>query len=170
MSKPLFTEKQSAYRQPWILLISISCMAILVGMYLYQLTTGTPVGDKPMSDTGYLIMIALLGALFTLLLSTTLHLQIDEHGIRYRFWPFVGRWVSHSWHDLQSVQVRRYRPLLEYGGWGYRFSTKGRALTLGGRIGVQIETKRGRRVLIGLKDQAEAKRVIEHYMPLQDQD
>ena len=170
MSVPKFSEKQSAYRKPWILLITVTCMAILIGMYMYQLWTGVPVGDKPMSDTGYLIMIVLLGGLFGLLLSTTLHLQMDERGVRYRFWPFIGGWITHSWHDLESVEIRKYRPLLEYGGWGYRFSAKGRALTLGGRVGVQIKTKGAKRVLIGVENDTEAARVIEYYTRRPDQD
>lgn len=170
MSNPRFSEKQVAYRQPWILLMSIACMGILIGMFIYQVITGIPVGDKPMSDTGYLVMIVLLGGLFGVLLSATLQLEMDEQGIRYRFWPFVGRWVSQSWHDMESVEVRSYRPLLEYGGWGYRYGLKGRALTLGGRVGVQLTNKSGKRLLIGVDNDTEAARVIAHYKRRPDQD
>jgi len=170
MRAPAFSEKQVAYRKPWILLITVACMGVLIGMYLYQVITGIPLGDKPMSDTGYLVMIGFLGGLFGVLLCTTLQLEMDERGIRYRFWPFVGRWISRSWHELESLEIRSYRPLLEYGGWGYRYGLKGRAFTLGGRVGVQITTKHGKRLLIGVDNDAEATRVIAHYMRRPDHD
>ncbi len=44
---------------------------------------------------------------------------------------------------------REYSPLAEFGGWGIRFGTEGRAFNLRGNRGVQLELKSGRKVLIG---------------------
>ena len=52
---------------------------------------------------------------------------------------------------LQEVlrEVRRYSPLLEYGGWGVRLGPKGWAYITTGNQGVQLRLRRGRPVLIG---------------------
>lgn len=50
---------------------------------------------------------------------------------------------------VKRAYARRYHPLREYGGWGIRESAAGRAFTISGNEGVQLELRSGKRVLIG---------------------
>lgn len=68
-------------------------------------------------------------------------------GVRVRLFPF--RW----WHirpdEIASAEVRTYRPIREYGGWGLRYGPGGWAYNARGDRGVQLVLRDGRRVLIG---------------------
>jgi hypothetical protein len=55
--------------------------------------------------------------------------------------------------DLNECFARKYRPILEYGGWGIRCGWKGgRAYNVSGNEGVQLVFKNGKRLLIGSKE------------------
>ena len=78
------------------------------------------------------------------------HLDVDvaDDGVRIAFrylWP--TRRIR--FEDIVGLQVRRYRPLLEYGGWGVRLGPAGWAYSTGGDEGVQLRLRRGIPVLIG---------------------
>jgi hypothetical protein len=45
--------------------------------------------------------------------------------------------------------VRKYKPLLEYGGYGIRGFGNNRALNIAGKTGLQLIFKDGRKLLIG---------------------
>ncbi|NQX76517.1 MAG: hypothetical protein HRT75_02160 [Gilvibacter sp.] len=71
-----------------------------------------------------------------------------------------------SWDEIESLYVREYSPIGEYGGWGYRLSfskSTGRAYNVSGNLGIQIELKNGKRVLVGTRKKEEAEAVINYY-------
>ena len=71
-----------------------------------------------------------LGFWYIFKLETT----IDEKGITYRFVPFHIKSRFKAWSEIKSAKIRKYNPIREYGGWGYRISfTKRKALTTKGR-------------------------------------
>jgi hypothetical protein len=61
--------------------------------------------------------------------------------------------------------VRKYNPLTEYGGWGYRtgFGKKSGAMNVKGNIGIQIELSNGKKLLLGTQKKTEANKVLETY-------
>ena len=60
--------------------------------------------------------------------------------------PFTKREVQLS--DVESCEARKYNPIREYLGWGYRAGPAGRALTVPGHHGVQLVLHSGERLLI----------------------
>jgi hypothetical protein len=52
---------------------------------------------------------------------------------------------------LESISVRSYNPLREFGGWGYRSwgGKKGNAWNISGNQGLQLQFKSGKELLIG---------------------
>ena len=62
--------------------------------------------------------------------------------------------------DIIGLEVRRYRPLLEYGGWGVRLGPAGWAYTTGGNEGVQLRLRTGIPVLIGSKHPRELEAAV----------
>ena len=101
-------------------------------------------------------MIVLVASLFSLS-----HLDVDvaDDGVRIAFrylWP--TRRIR--FEDIVGLQVRRYRPLLEYGGWGVRVGPAGWAYTTGGNEGVQLRLRTGIPVLIGSKTPRELEAAV----------
>jgi hypothetical protein len=64
--------------------------------------------------------------------------------------------------EIVSWDARTYRPILEYGGWGIRYSPfgKGWAYNISGNQGVQLELMNGKRILIGSQRAEELARTI----------
>ena len=91
---------------------------------------------------------------------------MDERGISYRFYPFQLTTKLISWDTMHKCNTRRYKPIMEYGGWGFRIGLGGKALNVKGNRGVQIELKNGKRLLIGTQKPNEAQQVIQkHFNP-----
>ncbi|MHC4114629.1 MAG: hypothetical protein ACYSSL_04835, partial [Planctomycetota bacterium] len=67
--------------------------------------------------------------------------------------------------DLSEYYARKYRPLLEYGGWGIGWSLrKGRAYNVSGDKGVQLVFKSGKRLPIGSQRAEELEEAIRSIM------
>ena len=58
------------------------------------------------------------------------------------------------------MEVRRYSPILEYGGWGYRPGRKKLALNVSGNQGLEIKFRNGRKLMIGTQKREDLERVI----------
>ncbi|MBK8703741.1 MAG: hypothetical protein IPN33_08970 [Saprospiraceae bacterium] len=63
---------------------------------------------------------------------------------------------------MAKVYVRQYKPIAEFGGWGLRYSMsgKGRALNVSGNMGLQLEFKDGKKLLIGTQKPKEIELVL----------
>ena len=75
--------------------------------------------------------------------------QIRQDGIYVRYRPFQRSLQRYGWEDISRVFIRQYNPLMEYGGWGLRWSRNGRAYNVSGNTGIQIIFKDGSKLLIG---------------------
>ena len=62
---------------------------------------------------------------------------------------------------IRKIYVRKYKPIWEYLGWGIRFGPSGRAYNTMGKIGLQLELKNGRKILIGTQKKEELKEIIQ---------
>ena len=155
--KVIFREEQN-FRYTWSWWVLLICALPLIGGVFYafyvQLYLGEPFGNNPASDTGLLIIglltcMLMLGLLW-LFQTMKLTMEIDEGGIRYSFFPYIRAFLSLRKADVNEMIVRPYRPITEYGGWGYRFRLRsGRALTVSGKWGLQLELANGKQLLLG---------------------
>jgi hypothetical protein len=50
---------------------------------------------------------------------------------------------------VKSHEVITYSPLRDYGGWGIRYGSKGKAYNVSGNRGVRLELSNGKRLLFG---------------------
>lgn len=76
-----------------------------------------------------------------------LTVEVWPDRLEVRFPPFVKRRIPLN--ELRSARARRYRPLLEYGGWGVRHGLGGKAYNVRGDRGVQIGLASGESFLLG---------------------
>ncbi len=146
-------EEVQPFSQTWLwILMGLETVAILLPLiitsqpwYLYLMTA--------------VIMVLTLSLLGSLKLQT----RIDEEGIHYRMTPFHWKDQLIPWSDIDSVEVRQYSPIKEYGGWGIRFGRNGRAYNVTGNMGIQVVKKNGKRILIGTQQAEEAKQRLDQF-------
>lgn len=120
-----------------------------------QLVHGRPVGDQPMSDLALVIigpLFILLGAgILWLMWAARLVTEVRDDGVYIRFLPFHRDFQSFRWGEIAAFEACTYRPILDYGGWGIRFGSGGKAYNVSGNRGVRLDLAAGRpkHVLIG---------------------
>lgn len=111
---------------------------------------------------GLTITIIVSLGIITFFSLSKLMTTVDDKAIYYRFPPFVNSEKSLTKDDISEVYVRKYKPLTEYGGWGYRVRPgKGRALNVSGNMGLQIIRKNGKALLIGTQKPKELEKAID---------
>ena len=159
----VFKEEQR-FTQTWlIVLLTISAIvpiALICQEYFKNNTT--------MSTNHFVWTIILILASISLIFLFKLTTRIDEKGIHYQFFPFHFKFKLIGWEEISKVHIRTYDPIGEYGGWGFKGGSlwnksKGRALNVSGDIGIQLNLKNNKKLLIGTNKEAEAKRVIATY-------
>ena len=159
----IFREVQP-FRQVWIWVIVVAIASLMWYALVQQLLLGSPVGENPMPDLMLVIFWLVFGiGLPALFVFSRLVTEVRVDGIYIRYIPFHRSFRRIGFEDLRRYEVRTYRPLAEYGGWGirYGFRGKGRAYNVSGNRGVQIELSNGKRLLIGSQRPEDLVRAIE---------
>lgn len=153
MSKIYFKEEQR-FNQWWIWLLILSLSGFWIWQIVEQVILGKPVGDNPAPDV-VVILTGLfpLGAiiLFRFLILETL---IDDEGVHYRFKLFQKKPKLIRPEEIARVEVKKYRPLLDYGRWGIRYGSakNGNAYNVNGNMGALFEFKNGKRFMLGTQN------------------
>jgi len=159
MSKSVFEEVQR-FNQPWLLLVLFIPVVVFIWGFVQQIIMKVPFGNNPAPDWFFLILFAFLGGLIFLFFKMRLITRIDKSGIAYRFTPFYNKEKMINWSEVSRVEVTRYNPLKEYGGWGIRYGRKGKALNVRGNYGMMIEFHGGKNLLIGTQKPEELQRTL----------
>jgi hypothetical protein len=157
-SQPAFREEQQ-FRQVWIWIILILC----TGLVWYS-SARVLVGEHGGDSVAIVLVIAYwlafgvgLPALFYFLKLIT---EVRGDGISVRFYPFHRSFHRYLFDNVERCQIREYKPIKEYGGWGIRHGVNGKAYSVSGHQGVQLELVDGERVLIGSQRAGELMEVI----------
>lgn len=136
-------------RQWWVW--GMICVVAAFAWYGFvkQIVLGEPFGTQPVSDVvmGIIWIVTGMG-LPVFAWGFRLVTTVDDRGIHVQLPLFGQHSISHG--DLKRFEIRRYRPIAEYWGWGVRWSWRhGLAYTMMGDRGVQCELTSGKRILIG---------------------
>ncbi len=167
--KLLYTEKQT-FRNTFFWWLQAVISLGVIGAFTFglskQIISGEPWGDNPMSDTALIITslgtLVLLGGIQWLFTVMNLIIEIDHRNLYYSYYPFVRSKRKVAKGDIKSMEVRKYKPILEYGGWGYRISPgNGKALNIKGKWGLQLVFKNGDKLLLGTQKKEALARAIE---------
>lgn len=113
---------------------------------------------SPGAEIGLYVMLGamiLVAALFRSFILTT---TVAAEGVAIKGMLFVNRLIRFD--EIASAEARQYRPIMEYGGWGYRIGPSGKAYNAQGDEGVQLTLKNGGRVLIGSQRATELAGII----------
>ena len=155
----IFKEEQR-FTQTWLIIIIVISLIVPLAIILKEI-------DK-LSTSEIIISIGTIilasGLIFLFKLTT----RIDEKGIHYKFFPFHLKFKTVVWNDIENAYVRTYDAISEYGGWGIRggalwYKAKGKAINISGNIGIQLELKDGKKLLIGTNKKEQAQDVLSTY-------
>ncbi len=148
-----------------LVLIILSIAFIVIGISIvndWESISQTDLIGKIAAFTGLIILLLVALLFFKLKLKT----RIDEKGIYFQFYPIHFSYRTIAWNEISTCYIRQYNAIFEYGGWGFRngFRKKiGRAYNVQGNIGLQIELKNGKKILIGTQKKEDMQRVIDNY-------
>lgn len=164
MQKILFKEEQR-FNQLWLKVPLYVLAGANTAVFLYglqrQLIAGQPWGNNPMSDNSLIavtcVTIAVWITVIFFLEKAKLISEIREHEIMVRFPPFINKAKIYPVASIRKMEIRKYNPIWEYGGWGIRHGIKGKAYNVRGNIGLQIYLKSGKSLLIGTQKPEQVK-------------
>lgn len=145
-------------------------IAYFVFALFSQFVLKEPYGDKPMSDNGLLLTVTLVMVVLIasgyLLFGSKLIVQVTNQAVSFTFWPYFRKPKSYSKIDIDRFEIRKYKPIIEYGGWGVKRGKKsiGKAFNVSGNIGLQLYLKNGRKVLIGTQRDSALLRAMKKMM------
>ena len=108
------------------------------------------------------VILILTGFCFIwLFYSMKLITEIKGDSIHIKFSLFTTQIIPFS--EIIKYEIRQYRPIIEYGGWGIRFNKSGKAYTVSGNIGIQIQMSTGKGILIGTQQPNEFLQAMKLY-------
>lgn len=169
-----FVEVQH-FRQWWFWLLLVAAAAFAVGICAYglyvQLVLGRPWGDNPISDMALLATaiaaFVVWAAALALFAAAQLRTEVRADGLYIRFFPFHRSFHRLPLADVSEIEAVTYRPVMQYGGYGIRYSfgspggTKGKAYNVSGGRGVRLTYTTNRHLLIGSQKPDELAAAIE---------
>ncbi len=147
------------FRQPWLL----GLLALGLGLPLLLIGFGPAGGGSPQIGSFFGSAIAsyalISGALFAWFLAVNLETRVEDDTVSLKFhllWPKK----TYAFNEIAEAEVRTYRPIVEYGGWGVRWSRRGRAFNVSGNRGVELTLRNGKRVMLGSRQPEELYRAL----------
>lgn len=172
MSRLYFKEEQklAPYKILIILTMIIAVFLVTLGLSLHQDNQLDTTTNDSLNSllTASLIVIPILILLTILKLSMRLIVEIREEGVCYKYKPIIKQFRTIPYNKIEKYEIRKYKPIFEYRGWGIRdrgnrrkINKYGIAYTARGKIGLQLYLKSGGKILIGTQRSEAIKRAMD---------
>jgi hypothetical protein len=152
--KPLFYEKQK-FNQKWLWAIII--LVNTAGLYAiykeYQ---------KDNFEFAFFVVHCIFIAIFMLFFYfMNLETTVTKEAIAIKYFPFHLKKRTYSFAEIQHLEVIKYNPIGDYGGWGVRLSRNGKAFNVRGDFGLKLYFANRKPLLIGTQKPDELKKILE---------
>jgi hypothetical protein len=165
MARAYFNETQR-FRQWWIYAV----IALVLASWVFSLITIYPETQKEGDNSATIMLIInsifIPVIIYVLVGVIKLKTRIRKEGIYYRFVPlhFKEKFISPD--EIEKFEVRKYKPIPEYGGWGVKSRGKkhGKAVNISGNMGLQLYLKNGKKLLIGTQKPRKIEKAVEDMM------
>jgi hypothetical protein len=159
MTKQVFSETQRL-RQAWVWLVLVGVFALVFWQIFKPLFR-----DEPLQlHIVQLLSLLLVAGLVLLFLFSRLKTRIDQECIRITYFPLIIKPRVFRWEDIDQAYVKKYNSFLDFGGWGIRFSSHGKAYNTSGNRGLQLILKSGDKILIGTQKAEELDAYLKKYI------
>jgi hypothetical protein len=113
--------------------------------------------------SGFFVTLGIFLVVIVFLFSMRLDTEITDEGIYVQFFPFHLHRRFYPKASIQEIYVREYKPILEYGGYGIRYSFSGKAYNVRGKMGLQLKFKDGGKLLIGTQKMEEMEDILKRW-------
>lgn len=154
----LFSEVQSFPQTRLRILTAIPPVAMSL-LAIWQVALGHKWGRHPMSNSSIVFWTIFVWAIYIRLITVKLVTELRPGELRV---SMRGLWRSNriSLSGVKSAKVVTFDPIREWGGYGLRFSSRGRAFIAAGNHGVELEMATGGIVLVGSARPTELARAL----------
>ncbi len=143
----IFREVQH-FRLWWVVVLLGLVTALQWWAFVTQILLGRPFGSNPGPDWLIWVFWIVFGILFPIAFAALrIDTRVEPGLLRVRLAPFSHLRIPLS--TIRHAEVVTYRPIRDFGGWGLRWSAKGRALNAYGSRGVQLVLDNGTRIMVG---------------------
>lgn len=169
MQEILHREVQYFRKTPWLFFIIPFWLFIVVtsvyGLYT-QLVLGIPFGvlhSNTMLLLTTFISVSIVTLLLIIFLIGKLEVIVAKDGLYYRYVPFFNKYRLIKPVEIAYYETRKYKPIMEFGGWGVRYSARQKTscYNVRGNLGLFIELKNGKKILFGSQDPHKLKFAID---------
>ncbi|MDX6746871.1 hypothetical protein SHK09_08705 [Polaribacter sp. PL03] len=159
----VFKEEQR-FTQTWLIVL----LAISIIVPITVITTEYLEENSNMTTNEFVLTLSGILVTISFIFFFKLKTRIDEKGIHYQFLPFHFKYRTITWPEIKTAVVRKYDPIGEYGGWGIKGGSlwnkeKGKCVNISGDIGIQLQLKNGKKLLIGTQMKEAAVNVLKTY-------
>lgn len=161
MANLVFKEVQS-YKGTWVmyLILLIELPFILL---LATLIVNTEKGIKE-ELWGIGIVVLIISLTFLLLILIRLETRIDEYAVKFRFFPFILSWRTFPKSQIRQIQIIKYSPLTDYGGWGLKGNRSTKAYSIIGDEGILLDIGEKKKIMIGTQKGKELRSYLEEWL------
>lgn len=108
--------------------------------------------------------LIIVSSVFLLLLLLRLDVTVDARGVCYKWYPFQYKYQVIPWAKIESIRIRHYNAVADFGGYGLRYTFKTTAFIISGNYGIEItyRTKK-RKFILGVLQPDAARVAIQEY-------
>ncbi len=159
MRERIYYKEEQHFSGAWIWLILAGSFAVFFGVLLYSYyemafqgnTTVSMTEEEKSLLTVMGVGVIAFGLTFFLFKKMKMVIEIRTGAFYYRYPPFIRKMNRIGKEEIERYEVRQYKPIREYGGWGVRQGTgkAGKAFNVKGKVGLQLYLKNGKKVLFG---------------------
>ncbi|MEM6771386.1 MAG: hypothetical protein AAF597_12460, partial [Bacteroidota bacterium] len=155
-----YIERQK-FNQWWLWLL----LFVTLGFTFFPLVQAVLAGAFSAS---LLVGPAVVAAVMIFIATLELRTTITQDGIEVKFWPIITKRIFRS--EIEGAAVRKYSPLGDYGGWGYRISLNGTAINMQGNQGMLLALKDGQKLMIGTQQPEALAKFMKQYLAAEEGD
>ena len=150
----IFYKEEQKFNQAWVWLILVIFLIpfFIVGNQLLELIKADSDDYLTLSLVLFVLLVSSIPVIW-LFVKMKLVVEIRKDGIWYKFPPLLNKWKTINKSEIENFEIRKYKPIKEYGGWGIKGKFKSKAYNVSGNIGLQLYLKNGRKVLFGTQRQ-----------------
>ncbi|GHT63162.1 hypothetical protein AGMMS50239_18530 [Bacteroidia bacterium] len=153
-----FYEKQ---KMPWYFqLIPVVLLLVIIYPFIAEIRLGENIRPFP-----FIIAVIVSTSIVILYFIISLETIINETGIYIKMFPFMFKFKVFAWEIIENVEVRKYNPITEAGGWGWRTGITSSAYNLSGNKGLILKIKKNgfvktRKILIRTQHPQEIQEIL----------
>jgi hypothetical protein len=160
MANRVFNESQS-YRGTWlmylILMLELPTLILLTVLFFTS-------EEKQEMGIALVFVFGIMTLAMTLIFNIKLETRIDNHGVHFRYLPFIRKWRLIKKESIRSLEVITFNPILDYAGWGMKGNKTTKLYNITGDAGILIDSGESKKTLLGTLKAQDLKTFLEDWI------